>query len=66
MNFETQAVNTYGLWYAYVSVNGENVYQSKEGFENRDDAVADGRAWLAVQKQKGIFNQPNGLDNVGQ
>lgn len=42
---ETQAINTAGLWYAYVAINGKTVYQSNTGYENRDDAVTDGVTW---------------------
>ncbi len=45
MKIETQAVNTKGLWYAMVLINGKVVYQGKEGFVDRADAVENGKTW---------------------
>lgn len=43
---ETQAINTNGLWYAYVSINNKTVYSGKEGHTERSEAVEEGKVWL--------------------
>lgn len=47
---EAQAINTNGLWYAYVSINNKTVYSGKEGHAERSDAVDEGRTWLLVSQ----------------
>lgn len=62
MKTEVNAIQTGGLWYGYVMVNGKIVYQEKIGLADRDAAITEARAWLAVQNQAKVFNQENGLD----
>lgn len=57
MKTEIQAINTKGFWYAYVAVDGKYLYWAKEGFKDRNDAIADGRAWLSVYKSKKLWGQ---------
>ena len=45
MKIEVTAVNTAGLWYAMVLLDGKVIYQSKTGYPSREDAVREGEEW---------------------